>query len=130
MSGRQNAGSCELYYMGSSVTCVGKRYLLPKRHPPCLLWSRSQQQPWQANFSLYYQRMKIQLAAGDGRSSTKVVLPENEIQLAAGDGRSSTKVVLPKNVLWAGIGEKKKERKSSRPPETAVPVLKLFHKRT
>ena len=27
---------------------------------------------------LYYQRTKIQPAAGDGRSSTKVVLPENE----------------------------------------------------
>ena len=27
---------------------------------------------------LYYQRAKTQLAARDGRSSTKVVLPENE----------------------------------------------------
>ena len=38
--------------------------------------------------------MKVQLIAGDGRSSTKVVLPENENPIA-GDGRSSTKVVLP-----------------------------------
>ena len=75
--------------------------------------------------------MKIQPAAGDGRSSTKVVLPEKEnavpvlklyyqrihiqrppetavpvpklyyqsmkIQPAAGDGRSSTQVVLTEN---------------------------------
>ena len=47
---------------------------------------------------LYYQRTKIQPAAGDGRSSAKVVLPENDNpQPAAGDGRSSTKVVLPEN---------------------------------
>ena len=39
------------------------------------------------------------------------------MQPAAGDGGSSTKVVLP-------------ERKSSRPPEAAVPVLKLYYQRT
>ena len=64
-----------------------------------------------------YQRTKIQPAAADGRSSTQVVLPDNEnpagrrgrpfqysscttrekIQPAAGDGRTSTKVVLPEN---------------------------------
>ena len=52
---------------------------------------------------LYNQRMKIQPAAGDGRSSTKVVLPENEkIQPAAEDGRSSIKVALPENEKPAG----------------------------
>ena len=67
---------------------------------------------------LYYQRTKIHPVAGDGRSSTKVVLPANEdppgcrrrpfqyqrcttreqksIRLPE-TGRSSTKVVLPEN---------------------------------
>ena len=59
---------------------------------------------------LYYQKTKIQPAAGCGRSSTKVALPENEIpadqrtkiQPAAGNGRSSTKVILPDNENPAG----------------------------
>ena len=62
---RQNAGSCELYYRWNSVTCMGKRYLLPKTIPP------------------------IDMV----RFATATVLR------------------LPK------------EYKSSRPPETAVPVL-------
>ena len=44
----------------------------------------------------------MQPAAGDGGSSTKVVLPENENAAAAGDGGSSTKVVLPENENPAG----------------------------
>ena len=44
----------------------------------------------------------MQPAAGDGGSSTKVVLPENENPAAAGDGGSSTKVVLPENENAAG----------------------------
>ena len=83
---------------------------------------------------LYYQRTKIQPDAGDGRSSTKLLLPKNEnpagrpvlklyyqrtkIQLAAGHSRSSTRLVLPMN-----------GRKSSRTSETAVPVLKLYYQR-
>ena len=45
---------------------------------------------------LYYQSTKIQPVAGDGRSSTKVVL-RTKIQQVAGDGGSSTKVVLCHN---------------------------------
>ena len=44
----------------------------------------------------------MQPAAGDGGSSTKVVLPKNEKPPAAGDGRSSIKVVLPENENPAG----------------------------
>ena len=41
---------------------------------------------------LFYQRMKFQPAAEDGRSSTKVVLSENEkIQPATGEGRCTTR---------------------------------------
>ena len=85
---------------------------------------------------LYFQRTIIQPAAGDGRSSTKVVLPENGIQLAAGDGRSSTKVVLENEN--AGSRPRRpfrypscttREWKSSRPPETTCPVLKLYYHR-
>ena len=95
---------------------------------------------------------RIQPAAGDGGSSTKVVLPKNEnIQPAAGDGGSSTKVVLPENDNPAGPPETavpvpklyyqrtkiqpvlklyyQRTRESSRPPETAVPVLKLYYQR-
>ena len=80
---------------------------------------------------LYYQRMKKQPATGDGRSSTKAVLPENE------DGRSSTKAVLPENEKPAGRRKRPfqyqscttKESKTSRPPETAVPVVKLYYQR-
>ena len=73
--------------------------------------------------------MKNQPAGADGGSSTKVVLPEHEKpagrrrryqsmknQPAAGDGRSSTEVVLPG------------KEKTSRPPETAVAVLKLYYR--
>ena len=86
---RQNAGSCELYYRWNSVTCVGKRYLLPKTIPPILVMvtfakatreSKSSRPPETAVpvLKLCYQRMKIQPADADGRYSTKVVLPENE----------------------------------------------------
>ena len=52
--------------------------------------------------------------------STKAVLPENEkIQPAARDAGSGMEVVLPEN-----------ERESSRPPETAVPVLNLYYQST
>ena len=64
---RQNAGSCELYYRWNSVTCMGKRYLLPKTIPPIAM-----------------------------------------VKFA-----TATVLRLPK------------ESKSSRPPETTVPVLKL-----
>ena len=86
---------------------------------------------------LYCQRTKIQPAAGDGGSSTKGVLPENE-NPAGGDGGSSTRVVLQENQNPAGRRRRRfqcsrrttRERKSSRPPEPAVPVLKLYHQRT
>ena len=96
---------------------------------------------------LYYQRIvlpenkKIQPATGNGRSSTKVVLPENEnpasrrrrpfqyhrcttrkrkIQPAAGDGRSSTKVVLAENENPAGRRRRDAViRASSESPGTA-----------
>ena len=66
---------------------------------------------------LYYQKTKIQPAAGDGGSSTKVVraaaadggsstkvvyYQRTKIQPAAGDGGSSTKVVLPESENPAG----------------------------
>ena len=69
---------------------------------------------------LYYQRTKIQPAAGDGRSSTNIVLPKiqpaagtavpvlilyyqrTKIQPAAEHARSSTQVVLPENRNPAG----------------------------
>ena len=98
----------------------------------------------------------MQPAAGDGGSSTKVVLPERKssrppetavpvlklyyrrakIQPAAGGG-SSTKVVLPEKENPAGRRRRRfqyqsctaGERKSSRPPETVVPVLKLYYQR-
>ena len=54
--------------------------------------------------------MKIQLAAGDGRSSTKVAL--QEIQPAAGDGCSSIKVVLPENENPAGRRRRPFQHKS------------------
>ena len=110
---RQNAGSCELYYRWNSITCIGKRYLLPKTIPPiamvkfatatvfklpfsinpagrrrrpfqyssCTSRERKSSRPPETTIpvlKLYEQRMKIQPAAGDGRSSTKVVLTENE----------------------------------------------------
>ena len=97
----------------------------------------------------YYQRMEIQPAAGDGRSSTKLVLSENDtavpvlnlyyqrtkIQPAAGHGRSSTKLVLPENENPAGRRRRPfqyqtcttRERKSSQLPATAVPVLNLYY---
>ena len=62
---------------------------------------------------LYYQRAKIQLAAEDGRSSTAVVLPENENP--AGRQRRPFQCESCTS----------KEQKSSWPPETAVPVRKL-----
>ena len=66
---------------------------------------------------LYYQRTKIQPAAGHGRSSTKAVLPENENP--AGRRR------------WPFQYQRctTRERKSSRPPEMAVPVLKFYYQR-
>ena len=67
---------------------------------------------------LYYQRTKIQPAAGDGGSSTKVVLPENENRA----GRRRLRFQYERCTT--------RERKSSRPPETAVPVLELYYKRT
>ena len=128
---------------------------------------------------LYYQRTKIHQVAENGRSSTKVVLPENEnpsgrrerpfqysscttrerksirsprtavpvlklyhqrtkIHQVTENGRSSTKVVLPENQNLSGRRERpfqyssctSTERKSIRPPRTAVPVLKLYYQRT
>ena len=66
---------------------------------------------------LYYQRTKIQPVASDGRSSTKVVLPENENP--AGRRRRPLQ-------YYNGTS---RERKSSQPPATAVPVLQLFYQR-
>ena len=68
----------------------------------------------EANHEGMLKRTWWQLVPSHGRSNTQVVLPENgtKVKPAAGDGRSSAKVVLPEN-------------KSSRPPETAVPVLNL-----
>ena len=64
----QNAGSCELYCRWNSVTCMGKRYLLPKAIPPIAM-----------------------------------------VKFAT-----------------ATVSRLPKEHTSSRPPETAVPVLKLY----
>ena len=85
-----------------------------------------------------YQRAKIQPAAGDGRSSTKVVLQKVKVQPAAGDDRSSTNVGLPENENPAGRRRRPfqyqsfatRERKSSRLPATAVPVPKFCYQRT
>ena len=51
---------------------------------------------------LYYKKTKIQPAAGEGRSSTKVVLPENENPAGRRRRRSSAKVVLAENENPAG----------------------------
>ena len=68
---------------------------------------------------LYYQRTEIQQAAGEGDSSTKVVLPENEKS-----SRPPEKAIPVLKLYY------QRTKKSSRPPETAVPVLKLYYKRT
>ena len=44
-------------------------------------------------------------------------------RLGGANGRSSTKVALPHNENLAG---RRRERKSSRPPETTVPVLDVL----
>ena len=109
--------------------------------------------------NLYYQRTKIHQVAENGRSRTKVVLPENvnpsgrrerplqysscttrerKIHQVAENGRSTTKVVLPENENPSGRRERPfqysscttSERKSDRSPRTAVPVLKLYYQRT
>ena len=67
---------------------------------------------------LYYQRTKIQPAAGDDRFSTKVVLPEDENP--AGRRRRPVQVLQ----LYY------QRMTSSRPPATAVSVLKLYYQRT
>ena len=85
--------------------------------------------------NLYYQRTSIQPAAGDGRSSTKVVLPEGEKEAAAGDGRCSTTLLLPSETAgrrrrpFQYVSCTTRERKTSRPPATAVAVLKLYYQR-
>ena len=55
---------------------------------------------------LYYQRMKIRAVAGKGRSSIKVVLPENENPSSRRSGHSSTKIVLPENENPSGRQER------------------------
>ena len=78
---------------------------------------------------LYYQRTKIQPAAGDGRSSTMLYYQRTKIQPAAGDGRSSTEVVLPEDEKLAGRRRRpfQYQRFTTRAkiqPAAAVPVLK------
>ena len=96
----------------------------PYQYSSCTTRERKSSQPPATAvpvLKLYYQRTKIQPAAADGRSSTKVVLPENENpasrQPAAADGRSSTRVLLPENENPAG--------RCRRPP-----ALKLYYQRT
>ena len=87
---------------------------------------------------LYYQRTKIQPVAGDGRSDTKVVLPENENPAGQRPFRSGASIVPPENENPAERRRRPfryknciaRERKSSRPPATAVPVLKLYYQKT
>ena len=55
-----------------------------------------------STIKLYYQRTKIQPAAGDGGPVLKLYYQRTKIQPAAGDGSSSTKVVLPENENPAG----------------------------
>ena len=82
----------------------------PFQHESCTARERKSRRPPATAvpvLKLYYQRTKIQPAAGDGRSSIKAVLPENE-----------------------NPGGRTRERKSSMPPATAVPVLKLYYQTT
>ena len=67
---------------------------------------------------LYYQRMEIQPGTGDGRSSTKLVLPEN--------GNPAGRRPRPFQYQTCTT----RERKSSRPPATAVPVPNWYYQRT
>ena len=69
---------------------------------------------------------KIQPATGDGNSSTRTVLPENEP--TAGDGRSSTTKEQNPPFQYSSCTTRK--RKSSRPPATSVSVLNLDYQRT
>ena len=107
---------------------------------------------------LYYQRTRIQPAAGDGGSSTKVVLPENEDP--AGPPETAVPVLqlyYQRTKIQPARRRRRfqyqscttRERRSSRPagdggsstkvvlpenenpagsPETAIPVLKLYCK--
>ena len=105
--------------------------------------SRFQDCPFSLCLSSYYQRTKIQPAAGDGPSSTKDVPPENfkssrppgtalpvlkvytkerRIQPAAGDGRSSTKMYYQRTKILTAAGDGSSstravlpENKTSRP---------------
>ena len=103
---------------------------------------------------LYYQRTKIQPAAvpvlklyyqragrkRERKSSRPLKLyhQRTEVQPDAGDGRSRNKAVLPYSENPARRRRRPfqyyscttRERKSRRPPETAVPVLKLYYQRT
>ena len=67
---------------------------------------------------LYYQRMEIQPAAGNSRSSTKLVLPETENPAGRWPRRFQYQTCTTR------------ERKSSRPLATAVPVLNLYYQTT
>ena len=62
--------------------------------------------------------MKIHLVAGDGPSSTKVVLPENE----------NPSGCRRRPFQYSSCTTRK--RKSIRLPETTVPVLKLYYQKT
>ena len=98
------------------VSCSRPR---PCQYSSCAARERKSSRPPETAvpvLKLYYQRTTVQPAAGDGRVSTEVVLSENE------------NPARPQPFQYYRCTTR--ERKSSRPPETAAPVLKLYYHTT